>query len=173
VGPDGSQAPGGSLAAVPADVLAFLRMAHRVRQAFYALDPEAASLTFAVKTSQDRFTRPAGVNTPWIALDVGGVPARYDMGPAIPRTLRWPGDDPQAGAALRVFVSNSGQAVTVREERVWGIFRLLDGRTSKLSDQAVRATFRVEVPGGTMVIPYDVETEAPMNPFVPGFFRVD
>jgi type VI secretion system protein ImpL len=173
VNPDGSEAPDGSIAAVPAEVLAFLRMAYRVRQAFYATDPEAAGLAFTVKTSQDRFTRPGGVNTPWISFDVGGVPARYDMGPALARPLRWPGDDPQAGAALRVFVSGANQAVTLREERVWGVFRLLDGRTTSLSPQAVRATFRVEVPGGTMSIPYEIESESPQNPFAPGFFRVE
>lgn len=173
VNADGSQATGGSLDAVPPEVLGFLRLAYRIRQAFYSADPGAAGFAFTVRTSQDQFVRPPGVNTPWVSFDAGGTPARYDMGPAIPRPLRWPGEDPQAGAALRVFVSGTNQAVTIREERVWGVFRLLEGRASAVSPQLVRARFQVQVPGGTMTVPYEIETEAPLNPFAPGFFRAE
>ena len=171
VTPSGGPQPGSdATGAVPDAVMAQLQLAWRVRQAFYAIDPSAAKFTFTVKTSQDKFQGNSGINTPFVSFDVGGKFARYNMGPPSPLPLEWPGAQPADGANLRVQISGQASAVSAPTPGVWGLFRLVDrAQVSRQGENLVLASFRVPIPGGAIVVPYEIQTEA-MTPLVREFW---
>lgn len=171
VTPSGAPQPDQEPGAVPENVMRQLQLAYRIRQAFYTSDPSAAKFTFTVKTSQDRFQRPAGLNTPFVSFDVGGKFARYNMGPPSPLPLEWPGAQATDGANLRVQVSGQADAIATPMPGVWGLFHLVDrAQVSKVSDNVVMAAFRVPLAGGaSMSIPYELQTES-LSPFTRDFW---
>lgn len=172
VNPDGSAVGGGSSdAAIPPDVASFLRMANDIREAFYSTNPEAASLSFSVRTSAQRIDKPEGISVRWVSFDVGGSFATYNMGPPVPQPLAWPGPDANLGAALRVLVAGGSEAQSLNFAGPWGVFHLADqARIERTAPNSVQATWRIPAAGGVVVAPYDIQTESPKTPFAPGFW---
>src|SRR6185436_20232413 len=104
----------------------FLRMANDIREAFYGANPEAAALSFSVRTSAQRIGRPSGASVRWVSFDVGGSFATYNMGPPVPQPLVWPGPDANLGAALRVLLAGGAEAQSLNFPGAWGVFHLVD-----------------------------------------------
>lgn len=92
-------------------------------------------------------------------LDVDGQIVRYDHGPQIPQTVRWPG--PRGSGVVRVMTQPAGAAGAVYEGP-WALMRLFDhvqiGPGS--APEKFRATFDV---GGRKVI-FDVTASSVRNP---------
>lgn len=171
VNPDGSPV-GGSSSVIPPEVASFLRMANDIREAFYGGNPEAASLTFTVRTSAQRIDRPAGASVRWVSFDVGGGFATYNMGPPVPQPLAWPGPDASLGAALRVLLAGGAEAQSLNFPGPWGVFHLVDRATvTRTAPNAVEAKWSIPAAGGAIGVPYEIQTESPKTPFAPGFWR--
>lgn len=172
VHPDGSPVGAAGGSAIPAEVASFLRMANDIREAFYGANPEAASLRFTVRTSAQRIERPAGTSVRWASFDVGGSFATYNMGPPVPQPLAWPGPDANLGASLRVLLAGGADAQSLNHPGPWGVFHLVDqAAVTRTAPNAIEARFRIEAGGGAVMVPYEIQTESPKTPFVPGFFR--
>jgi type VI protein secretion system component VasK len=157
---------------VTPDMRGFVRMANDIREAFYASNPEAASLKVSVRTSALRIERPAGINVRWVSFDLGGATATYNMGPPQWQDLVWPGPDAAVGASLRVLLSSGTDAQSKNVPGPWGVFHLIDqAQVTQTAPNVVQVVFKVPTSAGSVNVPYEVQTEAGKSPFSPNFFR--
>jgi type VI protein secretion system component VasK len=172
VRPDGTPISADAASSVTPDMRGFVRMANDIREAFYASNPEAASLKVSVRTSALRIERPAGVNVRWVSFDLGGATATYNMGPPQWQDLVWPGPDASVGASLRVLLSSGTDAQSKNVPGPWGIFHMTDeAQVTQTAPNLVQALFKVPTSAGSVNVPYEIQTESGKSPFAPNFFR--
>ena len=173
VKPDGTPINAGAASsAVTPEMRGFVRLASDIRDAFYSANPEAAGIKLSVRTSALQIARPAGINVRWVSFDVGGGTATYNMGPPTWQELAWPGPDATLGASLRMLLSSGTDAQSKNVPGPWGIFHLLDqAKVSQTAPNLVQATFTVPTTGGSVSVPYEIQTEAGKTPFSPNFFH--
>jgi type VI secretion system protein ImpL len=180
---DGS--PKGDDVPVSPGMVAFLKKAYEIRQAFFAAGDQPA-LAFTVSTTPPRFEG-AALNVRWVSFDCGGSRVTYTMGPPHEETLQWPGTDPTAGAGIRVNASAADDprrkrrkgepdAVPIEPktgEGLWGLFRLIDAASSA-TDTGGQAsvTWSLSAPGSRVLVSWDMKGSSAHHPFSRGFMRI-
>jgi type VI secretion system protein ImpL len=94
-------------------------------------------------------------------LDVDGQIVRYDHGPQIPQTIKWPG--PRGSSVVRVMVQPAGSTGMVRDGP-WALFRLFDQVSIQpgASTEKFRATFDID--GRKMIFEVTANSSV-RNPF--------
>lgn len=179
--PKGSEKP-----PVSAELMAFYRDAYRLRQAFFTAGPSPA-LGFTLRASSQDIDQ-GGLVVRRIVFACGGATAIYSMGPPIEENLRWPGDDPTAGAALRVVAAAPVDPKKKRKKNepepmldipgrtgagLWGLFRLLD-QASNVSDAGSggRASWTFEAAGQRVRVTLELQGTSVHHPFTRGGLRV-
>ena len=92
-------------------------------------------------------------------LDVDGQIVRYDHGPQIPQTLKWPG--PRGSGVVRVMVQPVGTGMV--KDGPWALFRIFDQVKLQpgASSEKFHATFEID---GRKVV-FDVTAGSVRNPF--------
>jgi type VI secretion system protein ImpL len=177
--------PKAANAPVSGGMIAFLKHAYEIRQAFFA-SGDMPSLQFTISTTPPRFDGPP-LNVRWVSFDCGGSRVTYTMGPPREEAVQWPGADPTAGAGIRVNASAAEDPkkkkkkgaeplavpVEVRTaEGVWGLFRVLDGATS-FSDAAGGADVTWSLPAGAsrVHVTWSFKGSSVHHPFSRGFLR--
>ncbi len=171
---------------VSAALISFYEQAFRVRQAFFSAGGSAA-LNFTLRTSSQDIDQ-GGLVVRRIVFGVGGATAIYSMGPPIEESLRWPGDDPTSGAALRVVAAAPLDPKKKRKKNdpepmldipgktgvgLWGLFRLLD-QASNVSDSGSggRASWTFESGGKRVRVTLELQGTTVHHPFSRGGLRL-
>ncbi|MBZ8142791.1 type VI secretion system membrane subunit TssM [Rubrivivax gelatinosus] len=92
-------------------------------------------------------------------LDVDGQIVRYDHGPQIPQTLKWPG--PRGSGVVRVMVQPAGTGIV--KDGPWALFRLFEQVSLQpgASPEKFRASFDID---GRKIV-FDVTAGSVRNPF--------
>ncbi len=178
---DGS--PKGGDVPVSGAMVAFIKRAYEIRQAFFSAGDQPA-LPFVVSTTPPRIEGHV-VNVHWVAFDCGGEHVTYTMGPPHDETLDWPGSDPMAGAALRVNATTqpdpsnrkaTAQAIPIDPktgEGPWGLFRLID-QASSVTDEGGQAqvTWALPAGGSRLMVTWTLRGPSAHHPFKRGFLRI-
>jgi type VI secretion system protein ImpL len=185
VNEDGSPKPGEEPPVSPA-LLAFYRQAAAIRQAFFVAGATPA-MNFTLRTSSQDIDQ-GGQLVRRVVFDVGGQRATYSMGPPLEEDMRWPGDDPTAGASLAVVAAAPADPKRKRKKNepepllevpgrsgsgVWGLFRLLD-QASNLADEGSsgRASWTFDAGGSRVRVTLELQGNTVNHPFRRGALRV-
>lgn len=179
---DGS--PKGPDVPVSPAMVAFLKQAYEIRQAFFSAG-DAPALAFTVSTTPPRIDGPP-LNVRWVSFDCGGSRVTYTMGPPHEESLQWPGSDPTAGAGIRLNAApaddgkkkkkNAPDAVPAESrtgEGLWGLFRLID-QAANVTDEGGQAsvTWNLNAGASKLAVTWDMKGPSAHHPFKRGFLRV-
>jgi type VI secretion system protein ImpL len=84
----------------------------------------------------------------------------------------WPGSTENSGAAIEVLFGGGKEPLTLKFDGRWGFFKLLDaGRVVQVSPTEYGLEWTVTPAGGPPAkVKFDLRTDSPKNPFVPGLF---
>ncbi len=180
---DGSS-KGADAPPVSPGMVAFLRKAHAIKQAFFGSGPMPA-LSFSVSTTQPQTE--GSVLVRWIALDCGGKNVTYAMGPPREMPLAWPGD-PTAEAGLRAQAAppddpnkkhRKGEPESIAITPLsaggpWGFFKLLDLASDvSTSGDATSATWSLKAANGARIrTTWELKAGSADSPFARGFLRI-
>ncbi|MBX3249714.1 MAG: type VI secretion system membrane subunit TssM [Myxococcales bacterium] len=135
----------------------FLEQAQAVSTAFFAAGAGEPAVDFDVRI------RPSP-EVASVRLSVGGSSLEYFNGPEQWSRVRWPGDNPAAGATLEIRGAH-GRNERLRREGEWGLFRLLeDARVEVLTERQLRA--RWTLPGHGVEIVVELRAVRSRSPFV-------
>lgn len=137
------------------ELLTFLQRSHDVSASFFPDGTEpGAKLLIRIHPS------------PWVAtttFKLGGAAIEYHNGPEKWETLRWPGEAPDEGATIEVRGAN-GMNERLRQEGVWGVFRLVEqGSVVRSTAQTFTVAWELQTHGVT--IKADIRTTGGSSPF--------
>ncbi len=139
-----------------ASLVQFQRAAE-IRSVFFAGGARGPSLRIEMKPLE---MDPSILN---FNLDVDGQILRYAHGPAVPKTMQWPG--PKGSNQIRVQVSPPGPSGTSGQvfEGPWALFRMFDRAQIDAGSQPerFRATFALD----ERRVQFEVTTNSVQNPF--------
>lgn len=169
------------------EFMTFYAQAYRIRQAFFSAGPQAA-LSFTVRVSSQDIDQ-GGLVVRRVIFDCGGTSAIYSMGPPIEDHLRWPGDDPTAGASLRVVAAAPVDPKKKRKKNepepmldvpgksapgLWGLFRLLD-QASNITDggSGGRASWSFDASGKRIRVTLELQGTSVHHPFTRNGIRLN
>ncbi len=169
VSEDGHELPNAGIRCSPG-FLDCLRSAYRIRRGMFPDGGNKAGFSFSVQP--DRVQRESSIVMRGVRLDVGGSSLIYQMGQRTWTPMSWPGQNPEAGAALRLDAGDTATIPSLNFSGAWGFFHLLNRANigSGGSDQP-SLTWKLAAQPSEVAVAFNVSGLSSVHPLAPGFFR--
>ncbi|MBU1948767.1 MAG: hypothetical protein KJ927_08660 [Candidatus Eisenbacteria bacterium] len=152
-----------------------LRKANHIRHALFSGGRSTAGFDFSIRTRPPERDAASGITVRSMRLDVGGEAFIYNMGARNWSPVRWPGNNPEAGAVLRLDAGTTASLAAMEYDGAWGFFRLMD-RTEEIvvggSEGEVSLIWRFPADKWDVTVTYEVRGLPSRHPLKKNFLRI-